>query len=142
MALNFDASDQSRQNLQFLTVRILELEQVSGPLPEPMPECLHPLGSQEFRGMRCLAYQGISQNRIKPDSSTKVCIADADDKTGKVIDTSHFCKGKHFKNCRTVSSGSVSIYRTSLVIRHIIFLPKQSHISRSVLKDGSRSGIV
>ena len=30
-------------------------------------------------------------------------------------------------------------YRISLVIRQIIFLPKQSQGSRSVLKDGSRS---
>ena len=30
-------------------------------------------------------------------------------------------------------------YRISLVIRRIIFLPKQSQGSRSILKDGSRS---
>ena len=33
----------------------------------------------------------------------------------------------------------MQMYRISLVIRRIIFLPKQSQRSRSVLKDGSRS---
>ena len=33
----------------------------------------------------------------------------------------------------------MEVYRISSVIRRIIFLPKQSQRSRSVLKDGSRS---
>ena len=37
------------------------------------------------------------------------------------------------------SSWFVWKYRISLVIRRIIFLPKQSQRSRSILKDGSRS---
>ena len=49
---------------------------------------------------------------------------------------------KGFINTKVTQVDKVSfhlIYRISSVIRRIIFLPKQSQRSRSILKDGSRS---
>ena len=45
----------------------------------------------------------------------------------------------HIYNHRYRNYGKSSKYRISSVIRRIIFLPKQSQRSRSVLKEGSRS---
>ena len=51
------------------------------------------------------------------------------------------CDSSSGLNCRDSSEESrqKKIYLISSVIRRIIFLPKQSHRSRSVLKDRSRS---